>query len=205
MPTVILAKGRFPTHPVPLALLHNAKQIVCCDGAVEQLLEHGLEPTAIVGDLDSISPVHKKQFAQKLHFNPDQENNDLTKSVLWCKQQGIMEFSILAGTGRRDDHTIGNVSLLPSYARQGLKVEMVTDYGVFRPLLSSRRLKSFSGQQVSIFSFNNQTHITSTNLKFPLNSLNLPEWWMGTLNQSLGDWFELQFEHGPIIVYQTHE
>lgn len=204
MSTIILAKGRFPTHPVPFALLRNASQIVCCDGAVEELLDHGLEPTAIVGDLDSISANHKKQFAQKLYYNPDQETNDLTKAVQWCKERGLNKLTILAGTGKRDDHTLGNVSLLPGYALMGMEVEMVTDYGVFRPLLQSARLASFEGQQVSIFSFNNQSQITSQNLKYPLQQRSLPEWWMGTLNQSLGDWFELEFEPGSIVVFQTH-
>lgn len=205
MHTVILANGRFPTHPIPLEMLKNASRIICCDGSTSSLLAHGYEPTAIVGDLDSVTDELKVSFSDRLYFNPDQDTNDLTKAIHWCKERGFKKISILAGTGLRDDHTMGNVGLLTSYQQMGMDVQMVTDYGIFMPLLKSAKLTSFDGQQVSIFSFNNETHVTTINLKYPLVNTQLNEPWMGTLNQSLGDWFELRFEPGPLIVFQTHK
>ena len=205
MHTVVLAKGRFPTHPIPLAMLKSASRIICCDGSSSSLLAYGLEPTAIVGDLDSVTDELKVRFSDRLYFNPDQDTNDLTKAIHWCKERGFNRISILAGTGMRDDHTIGNVGLLTSYQQMGMDVQMVTDYGVFVPLLKSAKLTSYEGQQISIFSFNNNTFVTTTNLKYPLVNAKLHEPWMGTLNQSLGDWFELKFEPGPLIVFRTHK
>lgn len=204
MSTVILANGRFPTHPIPLAELNNAMRIVCCDGSTVNLIDHGFEPTAIVGDLDSVSEELKIRFSDRLFYNPDQNTNDLTKAIHWCKEREFTQISILAGTGMRDDHTMGNIGLLPSYLRLDIDVQMVTDYGTFVPLLKSCKLDSFEGQQVSIFSFNNSTQITTKNLKYPLVNSRLTEPWMGTLNQSLGNWFELEFEQGPLVVYRTH-
>lgn len=205
MSTIILANGRFPTHPIPLAVLKNATRIICCDGSTANLIEHDYEPTAIVGDLDSVTDELKEKYSDRLFFNPDQNTNDLTKAIHWCKERGYTTISILAGTGMRDDHTIGNICLLPSYLRLGIDVQMVTDYGTFVPLLSSAKLDSFGGQQVSIFSFNNSTRITTMNLKYPLANAQLAEPWMGTLNQSLGDWFELEFKPGPLVLYRTHK
>lgn len=205
MSTIILAKGRFPIHPVPLSKLGSAQNRVCCDGAAATLLEHGYEPTAIVGDFDSVSAELKQQFDDRLFYNPDQETNDLTKAVQWCKERGLNRLTILAGTGKRDDHTIGNVALLPGYARMGLEVEMITDYGVFRPLLQSTQLESYKGQQVSVFSFNPTTVINSKNLLYQLNNRSFKEPWEGTLNESLDSWFELEFKGDPIIVFQTHK
>ncbi|MDM8004372.1 MAG: hypothetical protein QUS66_15985, partial [Bacteroidota bacterium] len=56
MKTVILANGTFPSHPVPLARLHETDMIICCDGAAGKLVAHGLEPGIIIGDLDSVPP-----------------------------------------------------------------------------------------------------------------------------------------------------
>lgn len=205
MSTVILANGRFPSHSIPLAMLNNASRIVCCDGSVENLEAIGLKPTAIVGDLDSVSENLKQQFADRIYYNPDQNTNDLTKAIAWCKERDYLDITILAGTGKRDDHTIGNIGLLPSYAQLGMKINMVTDFGTFTPLLTSTKLKSFAGQQVSIFSFNNATRVTTHNLKYPITGTALPEPWMGTLNQSLDEWFELEFEPGPLVVFATHQ
>jgi thiamine pyrophosphokinase len=86
----------------------------------------------------------------------------------------------------------------------GLEVKMVTDFGAFVPLLTSARLESYAGQQVSIFSFNNATRITTRNLRYPIEDRSLPEPWMGTLNESLGEWFEIEFDAGPLVVFQNH-
>ena len=205
MHTVILANGRFPTHPVPLEVLKNASRIICCDGSTSNLLNYGLEPTAIVGDLDSVTAELKIKFADRLFFSPNQDTNDLTKAIHWCKGAGYKRISILAGTGMRDDHTLGNIGLLPSYIKLGIDVDMVTDYGIIAPIQSGKMIKSYKGQQVSIFSFNNSTKLTTHNLKYKIDNKALSEPWMGTLNESLGDWFEIEFKPGPIIVFQTHK
>jgi thiamine pyrophosphokinase len=205
MTAVILANGKFPEHSIPLKLLKEANTIVCCDGAVDKLEKFGLTPNAIVGDLDSIPSDLKAKYSDRLFHFPDQNSNDLTKAVNWCKNKNIKYITILGATGMREDHAMGNIGLLCSYAKMGVEVEMVTDYGVFQPVLQSKRFISFKGQAVSIFSSRNETRVTSRNLEFPLNELQIPDLWMGTLNKSIGIWFELDFAPGPLIVYQSHK
>ncbi len=52
---VIVADGIFPVHEVPLGYLGKAGIIVCCDGSTASLLNAGMIPDAIVGDMDSLS------------------------------------------------------------------------------------------------------------------------------------------------------
>ena len=85
MSTVILANGRFPTHPVPLSILKNATRLICCDGAANNMEAMGLTPTAIVGDLDSLSEDLKGKYSDRLFQDTDTETNDLTKAVKWCR------------------------------------------------------------------------------------------------------------------------
>ena len=49
-PSVILANGDYPTHPIPVKKINEAGCIICCDGAVNQLIDKGLEPSIIIGD-----------------------------------------------------------------------------------------------------------------------------------------------------------
>jgi len=205
MKTVILANGKFPEHPIPLNILREANQIICCDGAAVKLEKFGLSPNAIVGDLDSISNELKEKYSDRLFHFPDQNSNDLSKAVNWCKNENINNIIILGATGMREDHALGNIGLLCSYAKMGVNVEMVTDYGIFTPILQSMRFESFEGQAVSIFSPRNETRVTSQNLEYPLNNLQISDLWMGTLNKSLGNWFELSFAPGPLIVFQSHK
>jgi thiamine pyrophosphokinase len=199
--TIILANGKFPEHKVPLDYLKNALRIICCDGAGEALLDFGLEPFAIVGDCDSLSPRIIDKYKDKIFRDKGQETNDLTKSVTWCSEKGYNDIVILGATGKREDHTLGNISLLVEYARN-LNVIMVTDTGIFHPVLKSSRFKSFRGQQISVFSTDPATEITSSGLLYPLTKRKLRNWWEATLNEANGDFFELDFSQGQIIVFQ---
>jgi len=200
-PTVIIANGRFPRHPVPRSWIEKAGYIVCTDGAANDFIDRGGKPDAIVGDCDSLSEEYSKRYAHILHPNPDQDTNDLTKSVQFCVQNGKREIVIVGATGKREDHTLGNISLLADYMKTA-KVVMVTDYGIFTPMQGTTEFTSHKGQQVSLFSID-RTEITTLNLKYPLDRKILTNWWQGTLNESLGDTFTIETV-GRVIVFQVY-
>lgn len=198
---IILCDGEFPSHPIPLAYLNNAKEIICCDGAADKLIEYGMEPSFIVGDLDSVSVNVKKRYADRLYEDINQEINDQTKAVLFAIKKGASKLVILGATGKREDHTIGNISLLLEYKKQ-IEVISVSNNGEFIPVISSQTFDSEKGQQISIFSIGVPCTITSGNLKYPLKNTKLNSWWMGTLNEAIGNTFSLQFDQGQIIVFK---
>lgn len=197
--TVIVADGTFPQHEIPLRFLENAKRIVCCDGSTQSLVLAGLKPDAIVGDLDSLSDDLVKLFADRIFPDKNQDTNDLTKAVSWCSGKGYNDIVIIGATGKREDHTIGNISLLAEYVRE-MNVIMVTDTGILLPFLKSSTISSFQGQQVSIFSIDPETKVTSVGLRYPLSGTKIKNWWFATLNESLGDKFSLEFD-GRLIIY----
>lgn len=205
MDTIVLANGAFPQREKLLDMLDSAERIVCCDGAVNSLVASGREPSVIIGDLDSVKPEIKLRYKERLVQVFDQDTNDLTKAIEWCVNQNISEVVILGAAGKREDHAIGNISLLAQYAKV-ISVKLFTDYGVFVPINESTTFSSFRGQQVSVFSLDTNLKISSIGLKYPLNEYKLTSWWMGTLNESEGDKFTLSFgEPGDIIVYLLDE
>lgn len=201
---VILANGEFPKNKRVLAILNSANKIICCDGAAKKLINYGLQPFLIIGDLDSLDKNFLKEFSDIIVKNPDQNSNDLTKAVNWCVENNIKDIEIIAATGKREDHTIANISLLAKYINQ-LNVKIITDYGEFIPILKSTKFKSFKGQQVSIFSILPDVKISSEGLKYQLKNTNLSSWWMGTLNESTGNEFFLEFKKGQIIVFKLYK
>jgi len=202
--TVILADGSFPVHEIPLGFLRNASRIICCDGAARSLLAFGIEPFAIVGDCDSLNQEIFDRYGERIFKDTDQESNDLTKAVRWCSERGYKDIVIIGATGKREDHTIGNISLLAEYA-QFMNVKMITDTGVFYPVIEDSKFDSSPGQQVSIFSIIPETEITSSGLLYPLNRRKLKNWWEATLNEATGDYFELKFEDGQVIVFLKYK
>jgi len=201
--TVILANGNFPKHEIPLGFLHHAEQIVCCDGATQNLLTAGLKPDFIIGDLDSISEEMKKQFASILLYRAEQETNDLTKAVHFCLENKRTEITILGATGKRDDHTLGNLSLLTDYAEKA-NVQLLTDNGVFTPLLKTSTLESYPGEQVSIFGLNSETLFTFHNLLYLVENRKLTSWWQASLNEAENDNFTISFDKGKVLVFREY-
>lgn len=198
--TVIIANGQFPTHEIPLSYIERANFIVCCDGAVNDFIACGGKPDAIVGDCDSISYDNYILYADIIYPSSDQDTNDLTKSVQFCVDKGLNNIIIVGGTGKREDHTLGNISLLAEYIYLA-DIAMVTNWGIFTPINSTRQFNSFKGEQVSIFSID-QSKITTYNLKYPISNRILSNWWQGSLNESLGESFTIETT-GRLIVFQT--
>ena len=194
---VVLADGDYPRHDTPLQVLAHARVVVCCDGAAAKYLSEGGHPTAIVGDGDSLSPELKERYAPICHFEKEQETNDLSKAVRYLMAQGKRQFAIVGATGKRDDHTLGNVSLLVEYMRQGADVSLFTDYGVFVPCHDDCSFVVHTGQQVSIISFG-ATGFKGKGLKYPLYDFS--NWWQGTLNEAVGEQVTIE-ANGAWLVY----
>ena len=201
---VILAKGDFPQHPIPLRILNEADTIICCDGAVKSLIEYGLISTHIIGDMDSITDELKIKYEDQLIHIPDQNENDLRKAVRWAEKNGAKEAIILGATGKRDDHSLANIFTLLEFPSQ-IKMSIFTDFGKFSIVKNENKFDSFSGEKVSIFSKDNSIAITSTYLKYNLNSKNLKSLYSGSLNESINKYFSVNISHGQILVYQLYK
>jgi thiamine pyrophosphokinase len=205
MKTVILANGAFPSHAVPLAALRGAGRVVCCDGAAEKLEAAGFPPPAwIVGDLDSLGEAARERHAGRLVCVAEQESNDLAKAFRFCVSRGWRELLVLGATGLREDHTLANLALLADFAEEA-RVSMLTDTGMFTPVLASTQFRSFAGQQVSVFAFAPGVAVYAEGLKYPLDGVRFTRWWQAALNEAVGDSFKLVFEGGPLLVFQTYE
>ena len=212
MNIVILAAGDFPTHSIPLAALHGADFIVCCDSAYHQLstLNPQLStPIVVIGDGDSLAPCEKRQLGDRYIQVDEQDYNDLHKAMDWAVQKFSIlnsQFSILGATGKREDHTLGNISYLVTFAEEhpGSEIEMLTDYGRFCAMRGNRTFKSFPRQQVSIFSMHPDNPISSEGLKWPLDGLRARRWWQATLNEAFGSSFSLAAEDW-IVVFRSYE
>ena len=219
MNITIIANGSFPTLSSVLSCLGEADRVVCCDGALEKYLQwvrrqnpRPVQQVAVVGDGDSLSPA---LLNEALHEGlpishqqiSEQESNDLSKAVRYAAEHTHhlnepIHVSILGATGKREDHTLGNIALLAYYSEHYplMQFAMVSDYGTFYPVNGLRRFPSYPGQQVSLFALRSDIPISVKGLKYPIENRCLEWLWQGTLNESLGDSFEVKGER--VIVFQ---
>ncbi len=197
---VILANGEYPAHELPLRLLAEAQVVVCCDGAANEYISRGHTPDVIIGDGDSLLPEYKKRFSSIILQISDQETNDQTKAVHYLQSKGIRKIAIVGATGKREDHTLGNISLLVEYMRSGMEVRTVTDYGTFIPVSDTQSFASYPGQQVSIINFGAKG-LKAEGLFYPLSDFT--NWWQGTLNEAIADEFTIHCT-GEYLVFLAY-
>lgn len=208
---VILAAGDFPTHERPLRALHEADFVVCCDSAYGEIKNEGLrvENYVVIGDGDSLSEQDKHQLGDRWIHVSEQDYNDLHKAMLWATQRFSIlnsQFTILGATGKREDHTLGNISYLETFAEEypGIDLEMLTDHGRLLSFSGQRTFPSFPRQQVSLFTPDPATAVSSDGLRWPLDNFHPRLWWQATLNEALADTFSLSVT-GPVILFQSYD
>lgn len=181
--TVILAAGDFPRKGGEAwRLLASARRVVACDGAAEGFRRRfGRWPSVIVGDLDSLPPrsVRAVRAGTEVVHVPDQDTNDLEKAARLCAERRWRAPVIVGATGKREDHTIGNV-----FRAMDLGLEIVTDSGRFVPVEGSAHLRVGKGTPVSVFAPDPATRVVSKGLEWPLDGVSFENLHCATLNRA---------------------
>lgn len=227
--SVIIGNGDFPRTEYPRYLISSADHVVCCDGAFKTWLRcckgiFGEErmPDAVVGDMDSISPGLRKRYASLMVHITEQDFNDMTKALLYTLRTfpdtGCIHF--IGFSGKREDHTLGNLSLLMEYARalsasrpasdplsgmmekslspyrgKAPDIDMVSDHSTVFAISDSCELAVGQGRSVSIISSDNSLKIKSAGLVWPTDEVVFDNLWKATLNRAESDMIRLEFNH----------
>ena len=207
---VILCDGNFPSKGKARKLLEKASKkdhvLIACDGAVLSLVKNGMSADHIVGDMDTLPKKWQQKFKDIIHKEEEQDFNDLCKAFRFAMgliDSSVCNIVILGATGKREDHSLGNISYLPLFAqtlrekfpKQKINISMATDYGVFVPVLNTTRLKGEIGDKISIFAFDNTLQIKSTGLEYKTDDVVFDLWWKATLNTFKKRDVLLKFSH----------
>ena len=207
--TAILANGQFPELPLLHEQLRAADYLVCCDGAAMECIRRVRMPDVVIGDLDSLPEALRRDLEKKttvVHV-AEQETNDLAKAFRFCLEKGFTEHLTLYGaTGKREDHTLGNIAHLVDFAEQVPSIRMATDAGDFFVLNQSGSFSTYKGQAVSLFALFPQTVMTSTGLQYPLDHFTPTRLWQATLNVATGNSVSLEISGGhPVLIYVARQ
>lgn len=210
----IIGNGLFPKKEYPLYLLGQADHIICCDGAFSNYLRYSRSagvtrlPDAIIGDMDSLSPAAQKEYGSLIVRVDDQDTNDQTKAFRHVigNFRDVTDIFFLAATGKREDHTIGNMSLLMEYAGypevtdRGIRLQMISDFSTILPVTDSFSMECGQGRAISIFSPDSSLRICSEGLRWPTDNVVFDNWWKATLNRASEDTVKLTFSHPSIAL-----
>jgi thiamine pyrophosphokinase len=118
---VVCLNGTLPSNATFQRL--NELPIIAADGAASKLIECGIMPAAIVGDMDSIADISSDiTFIHK----PEQNTYDFEKCLQYAKEQGYKHALIVGINGGEYEHSLNNWSIFVKWSRQ-LQITCYTD------------------------------------------------------------------------------
>jgi thiamine pyrophosphokinase len=192
--------------PAPAELLQlRYDTVIAADGSAWQLLERGIVPHLIVGDLDSLQrlPNPEQAFPQSeiLHI-PDQDSTDFEKALRIGLDRGIAEFVIVGMHGGELDHTLNNWSVFLRYSQQAV-LELYEHGRCARAVFSSLALATVPGEMISLIP-QPRARLTTRGLVWDLNDevleLGRRE---GARNQARQPLVEVELYEGSLLVFSN--
>lgn len=177
--------------------------VIAADGSAWQLLERGIMPNLIVGDLDSLHRI--PQAATTFHTSsilhtPDQDSTDFEKALRAGIERGAQEFLIIGMNGGELEHTLNNWSIFLRYStRTTLKIYDAQRIG--QVVRTSLGFPSRPGELISLIP-QLTARLTTRGLVWELSG-ELLEFGQreGARNQSCSEYVEILVEQGCVLVF----
>ena len=185
--------------------------LIGADSGGQTLLEWGLRPTLVIGDMDSIEPTALATLEADgviVRRSPvEKDETDLELALYAALEMGCSDITILGGLGGRLDHTLGNLYLLAAPRLAQARVRLLAEHEeVF--LLRGGQTYQFEGQPgelISLIPFSTvATGIVTDGLYYPLRAESLylgPG--RGISNQFTGSTACVSFDEGLLLAIHT--
>lgn len=172
MKTLILTNGAYGDY----SFCNNASKydyIICADGGMKHCRHLNLIPHLIVGDFDSANEIDLIYYeALQIpveRFSSHKDETDTELALAYAVAKGATEITIWGGIGSRLDHTLGNVHLLFSGLKQGVKVTLKNHQNTVCMIKDEIILEGKVGQIVSLIPFSEKVEqITTEGLAYGL-------------------------------------
>lgn len=151
---IIMANGQYGELDYYVPFLHSADHIVCADGGANYAHKLGVNPAAIVGDLDSIHPDVYRFYKEKgipIKRYPRQKDfTDTQLALNVAEEMGATEIVLMGSMGGRLDHSLSNLyaGIVPT--RNGVIVCHVTNDSIIHIFNSGLEIEGAPGDLVSI-------------------------------------------------------
>ena len=171
-----------------------APVLVAADGGADRLLGLGAEPSAVIGDFDSISKAAKLRLAGRLHPIREQITTDFDKAL----RSIVAPFVLGLGfAGQRLDHGLAVLNGLVSHPDKRCLILSATDVTFLAPRDLTLRLPV--GSRLSLFPMG-PVEGESQGLRWPLQGLKFtPAGMIGTSNEVSGP-VHLRFDADLMLV-----
>jgi thiamine pyrophosphokinase len=202
---LVLINGDVPSRDLLLRLSQDTDLFLCTDGAANLLLQYGLEPDAVIGDLDSLSEEAREHFSEILIEVPSQYATDFEKALEHCKNHAVTPANLVGLKGGRLAHAYTNFSILSKYAEhfQLTIFDEEGDGAVLSSAYNTCEITCQTNQLISLLPVPKATGIVTKGLKYPLTSETLELGVRdGLSNVAEEDTVRISIKSGVLIVFK---
>jgi thiamine pyrophosphokinase len=201
---VILCNGEPPPREQITRSLQSAHLFIAADGGGNRARALNLTPDIVIGDLDSYQkhPADSSRVIEK----PDQNLNDLEKSLQFALQENITDAIIYGATGLRLDHTVKNLSVLKQF-HDRFESLLFRDRFCDIKLIDSPFTESMPiSTKVSLFPLSGTVKgVSSRGLKYELSGDTLENGvFDGSSNETTAPHIEITYESGDLLFFKNH-
>ncbi len=197
---VIVCNGEHPSRTLLSRVAGSRSLLIVVDGAANSFPRSFRKPNVIIGDLDSISRAARKRFStSRIVRVGRQDNTDLEKALDYCVHEGVGEIAILGATGKRIDHTLGNLCVVWKYTKV-LRVSMQGDEWSAFFVERHFDYKAPRGTTVSLIPYSRSEGITLRGLKYPLKNAQMGHGEIGVSNVVVKSPFGVKLRRGRMLV-----
>lgn len=187
--------GGGPVSAAQLAMARAlAPRIVGVDSGADRLLRLGVQPEAVIGDMDSLSPAAKQQLADRLFPIAEQDSTDFDKAL----RSVAAPFTLCLGfQGARIDHGLAVLTSLVRHPDRRAFVLGPRDLAFLAP--PDLQLDLARGSRLSLYPMGPVAG-ESEGLRWPIAGLAFaPDGQIGTSNQVTGP-VRLRFDRPRMLV-----
>ena len=198
---LVICNGEPPSRRLARQLARNVDLIVAADGGANAARLLRITPHVIIGDLDSVSQSTRRFFSSALVFRVKrQDNTDLEKALDYLVERKVNDATIIGGTGRRVDFTLGNFSVVWNYT-SSMRLTFVGDGWRGIPVTASEEIAAPPGTAVSLIPFGHCSGITLKGLQYPLSNGTMRVGEIGVSNVVKRSPFRVTVRRGKMLVF----
>lgn len=175
--------------------LRRAPVVVAADGGADRALALGVEPEAVIGDLDSVSAAARARLAGRLHRVAEQDSTDFDKALRHIDAPFVLAVGV---AGARVDHGLAVMNALVRH--RGAPCLLVGPQDVIFHAQRPVSLRMRVGERVSLFPMAPVTG-RSEGLAWPVDGLDFaPDGRIGTSNMASEADVQLDFDGPGMLV-----
>jgi len=182
--------------------LEHARPLFAADGGANSIVNCGLKPDLVIGDLDSIRPdVLEALEAGKILQRTDQTRTDFEKALEYLfVEKGLNGLTVLGALGGRPDHSAGNLGVLARECR-GEGLVFLGEETVMLAASGRLVLDSVPGETWSFWSFDPELRLSLEGVRWPLDQARVHLAGSPSIsNEATGRQVRILAEEGSVLV-----